>query len=75
MPLRRGALTVLLRVMVTRVDAIKIVLADDHEVVRNGLRMLLDAEDGFEVVAEAGDLEATRALRARPPPAACWCST
>jgi len=37
----------------------KIVLADDHVVVRNGLRMLLDAEEGLEVVAEAGDLDAT----------------
>jgi two-component system response regulator NreC len=36
-----------------------IVLADDHPVVRSGLRMLLDAEDGFEVVAEAGDLDST----------------
>ena len=48
--------------------AVSIVLADDHEVVRNGLRMLLDAEDGFEVVAEAGDLEATRRyVRAHRP--------
>jgi two-component system, NarL family, response regulator NreC len=37
---------------------ITIVLADDHEVVRSGLRMLLEAEDGIEVVAEAGDTEA-----------------
>lgn len=41
---------------------IRIVLADDHAVVRSGLRMLLDAEDGFEVVAETGD--AAGALRA-----------
>jgi len=39
---------------------VKIVLADDHEVVRNGLRMVLEAEGGFQVVAEAGDLETTR---------------
>ncbi|HEX6653499.1 MAG TPA: response regulator transcription factor, partial [Thermoleophilaceae bacterium] len=39
---------------------VKIVLADDHEVVRNGLRMVLETESGFEVVAEAGDLETTR---------------
>lgn len=46
----------------------KIVLADDHAVVRNGLRMLLDAEDGFEVVAEAGDLDSTaRYVRAHRP--------
>ncbi|MEX0992864.1 MAG: response regulator transcription factor [Solirubrobacterales bacterium] len=37
-----------------------IVIADDHAVVRSGLRMLLDAEDGFEVVAEAGDVDAAR---------------
>jgi two-component system response regulator NreC len=39
--------------------AITIVLADDHQVVRAGLRMLLQAEDGFEVVAEAGDVPTT----------------
>jgi two-component system, NarL family, response regulator NreC len=39
---------------------VKIVLSDDHEVVRSGLRMLLDAEEGFEVVAEAGDFDSTR---------------
>lgn len=37
--------------------AIRIVLADDHAVVRSALRMLLDAEHGMEVVAEAGDVE------------------
>jgi two-component system response regulator NreC len=37
--------------------AITIVLADDHAVVRTGLRMLLEAEDDLEVVAEAGDVE------------------
>ncbi len=39
---------------------VRIVLADDHIVVRHGLRMLLDAEPGFEVVAEAGDVESAR---------------
>jgi two-component system, NarL family, response regulator NreC len=39
---------------------IRIVLADDHQVVRSGLRMLLDAERDFEVVAEAGDVESAR---------------
>ncbi|HEY1277395.1 MAG TPA: response regulator transcription factor [Thermoleophilaceae bacterium] len=38
---------------------ITIVLADDHPVVRSGLRMLLEAEEDFEVVAEAGDVETT----------------
>jgi two-component system, NarL family, response regulator NreC len=35
-------------------------IADDHSIVRRGLRDLLDAESGFEVVAEATDLETTR---------------
>src|SRR5579862_8426617 len=39
--------------------AITIVLADDHQVVRAGLRLLLQAEDGFDVVAEAGDVATT----------------
>jgi two-component system, NarL family, response regulator NreC len=38
-------------------DDITIVLADDHAVVRSGLKLLLDGEEGFEVVAEAGDVD------------------
>jgi two-component system, NarL family, response regulator NreC len=41
-------------------EAIRIVLADDHEVVRTGLRMLLDSQPDFEVVAEASDTEGAR---------------
>jgi hypothetical protein len=41
-------------------DAITVVLADDHQVVRSGLKMLLEAQDDLEVVAEAGDVDATR---------------
>lgn len=49
-------------------DPIKIVIADDHVVVRRGLRLLLDAEEGFEVVAEAGDVDdAVRYTRAHRP--------
>jgi DNA-binding NarL/FixJ family response regulator len=33
----------------------RILLADDHEVVRSGLRMVLDSVADLEVVAEAGD--------------------
>ena len=33
----------------------RILLADDHTVVRRGLRLVLDAEPDLEVVAEAGD--------------------
>jgi two-component system response regulator NreC len=39
---------------------IRVVLADDHEVVRSGLKLLLESEPDFEVVAEAADVESTR---------------
>jgi two-component system, NarL family, response regulator NreC len=39
---------------------IRVVIADDHSVVRRGLRQVLEAEGGFEVVAEAGDIAAAR---------------
>jgi two-component system response regulator NreC len=45
-----------------------IVIADDHAVVRSGLRMLLDAEPDLEVVAEAGTVpDAVRLVRAHRP--------
>ncbi len=39
---------------------ITLVIADDHRVVRTGLRLLLEAEAGFEVVAEADDVPSAR---------------
>ena len=43
-------------------------LADDHTVVRTALRMLLEAEPEFEVVAEAGDApNAVRYVRGHKP--------
>jgi two-component system response regulator NreC len=39
---------------------LRVVIADDHAVVRRGLRQVLDAEEGFEVVAEASDLDGAR---------------
>jgi two-component system response regulator NreC len=49
-------------------QTIGIVLADDHEVVRTGLRLLLDGESDLEVVAEAGDVEsAMRFVRGHRP--------
>lgn len=34
---------------------IRIVIADDHPLIREGLRRILEFEDGIEVVAEVGD--------------------
>lgn len=47
---------------------VRIAIADDHEIFRDGLRHLLESERGFEVVAEAADgVDAVRAARdARP---------
>lgn len=36
-------------------EPIRILIADDHEVVRDGLRLLLEDETDFVVVGEAGD--------------------
>jgi two-component system, NarL family, response regulator NreC len=47
---------------------VTIVIADDHAVVRSGLRMLLEADGTLNVVAEAGDVEnAMRMVRAHRP--------
>ena len=49
-------------------EPIRLVIADDHAVVRSGLRLLLDAEEGLSVVAEAGEIEsAKRMVRAHRP--------
>ena len=52
---------------------IRVLLADDHAVVRQGLRTFLDLQDDIEVVAEAGDgeaaVDAARAHAARRDPA------
>ena len=37
--------------------AIRVFVLDDHELVRTGLRTLLEAEDDMEVVGEAGTAE------------------
>src|SRR6478752_765203 len=49
-------------------DMTSILIADDHAVMRSGLRMLLENEDDFEVTAEAGDVDETiRKLKAYKP--------
>jgi two-component system, NarL family, response regulator NreC len=45
-----------------RVDPIRLVVADDHAVVRSGLRLLLEAADGFSVVAEAGEIDTAKRM-------------
>ena len=48
--------------------AVTILLADDHHVMRQGLRMLLEAQEDFRVVAEAGDgLEAVKLAEGLKP--------
>src|SRR3954452_5417570 len=41
-------------------EALTFVIADDHTVVRTGLRRILEEQDGWEVVAEAADAEQAR---------------
>jgi len=43
-------------------DRIEIVLADDHALIRSGLRRVLEREADLTVVAEAGDVEAALSL-------------
>ncbi|HUX13606.1 MAG TPA: response regulator transcription factor [Spirochaetia bacterium] len=47
---------------------IRVALADDHALVRAGLRSLIDSMDGIGVVAEAGDGRAAVALAAEYRP-------
>jgi two-component system, NarL family, response regulator YdfI len=36
-------------------DPIRILVADDHLIIRQGLRLILETQDGFELVGEAAD--------------------
>jgi two-component system, NarL family, response regulator LiaR len=47
---------------------IRVLIADDHAVVRQGLRTFLELQDGIEVVAEAADGEEALAAAARTEP-------
>ena len=47
---------------------VRIAIADDHQIFRDGLRRLLESEPGFEVVAEAVDgLNASQMVRDSHP--------
>ncbi len=47
---------------------VRLLIADDHEVVRSGLRRILEAQPNWEVVAEAGDGKEAidKAIETRP---------
>lgn len=53
-------------------NTVRVLLVDDHDLVRAGFRALLDLEPGFEVVGEAEDgAEAVRAAQELAPDVIC----
>ena len=52
-------------------QSVRVVLADDHDLVRSGIKALLRMIDGVQVVAEARDLsDAPRVMI--PRDGGCW---
>ncbi len=53
---------------VTKTPPLRVMLVDDHEIVRDGIRAMLDAEDDIVVTAEAGTVREAvdEAARTRP---------
>lgn len=53
-------------------DPVRVLIADDHHIVRDGIRMVLSLEADIEVVGEAADgLEAVRQAAASSPDVIC----
>lgn len=51
-----------------RADPLRVLVADDHAIVRSWLRLLLDGEEGIEVVGEAATAaDAVRSTREQQP--------
>ena len=52
----------------TMLQQVRLVVADDHPIFRDGVRRLLEAEDGFKVIGEASDgAEAVKLARELKP--------
>ena len=49
-------------------DGLRVIIADDHAVVRQGIRTVLEEVEGLRVVAEAGDGDEALALAAEHDP-------
>ena len=66
-PLARTAAPKRTHIAGVHVTPIRVLIADDHEIVRHGLRLLVEAQEDMEVVAEASDgqvaLDRARALQ------------
>jgi DNA-binding NarL/FixJ family response regulator len=56
---------------VTDARLIRVIVADDQEIVRTGLAMILDAQPGIEVVGQAADGHQAVALAQRVRPDVC----